>query len=113
MRSVSSRGVAGFSPQKGVWRKLLEVPTRGKAFPHNLLDRNLHCRYDVRVMSQWIHLMNERNSEKGRVPVTLRIPETILREIDDRVERGDLPVSRNHWIVEALIEKLKKNHNGK
>lgn len=53
--------------------------------------------------------MVERNGEKSRVPVTIRIPETILQEIDDHVDREELPISRNHWIVEALVEKLKKS----
>tara|TARA_Y100000815_G_C13249161_1_gene464832 strand:- start:277 stop:450 length:174 start_codon:yes stop_codon:yes gene_type:complete len=56
--------------------------------------------------------MADRNGDKSRVPVTIRIPEAILKEIDDKVEQEELPISRNHWIVEALVEKLKKNHNG-
>lgn len=56
--------------------------------------------------------MAERNGDKSRVPVTIRIPESILKEIDNKVEQEELPISRNHWIVEALVEKLKKNHNG-
>lgn len=56
--------------------------------------------------------MAERNGDKSRVPVTIRIPEAILKEIDNKVEQEELPISRNHWIVEALMEKLKKNHNG-
>ena len=56
--------------------------------------------------------MAERNEEKGRIPVTIRIPETILKEIDGWVEQEALPISRNHWIVEALMKKFKKNHNG-
>lgn len=56
--------------------------------------------------------MADRNGDKSRVPVTIRIPEVILKEIDDKVEQEELPISRNHWIVEALVEKLKKNHNG-
>ncbi|MBB6192792.1 metal-responsive CopG/Arc/MetJ family transcriptional regulator [Sphingobium wenxiniae] len=56
--------------------------------------------------------MAERNGDKSRVPVTIRIPEAILKEIDNKVEQEELPISRNHWIVEALVEKLKKNHNG-
>ena len=56
--------------------------------------------------------MADRNADKSRVPVTIRIPEAILKEIDDKVEQEELPISRNHWIVEALVEKLKKNHNG-
>lgn len=57
--------------------------------------------------------MRERNGEKSRVPVTLRIPETILKEIDELIEHEALPVSRNHWIMESLVEKLKKTQNGK
>lgn len=56
--------------------------------------------------------MAERNGEKSRVPVTIRIPEAILKEIDELVEQEALPISRNHWIVEAIVDKLKKNHNG-
>lgn len=56
--------------------------------------------------------MAERNGDKSRVPVTIRIPESILKEIDNKVEQEELPISRNHWIVEAVVEKLKKNHNG-
>ena len=56
--------------------------------------------------------MADRNGDKSRVPVTIRIPEAILKEIDHNVEQEELPISRNHWIVEALVEKLKKNHNG-
>lgn len=56
--------------------------------------------------------MADRNGDKSRVPVTIRIPEAILKEIDDKVEQEELPISRNYWIVEALVEKLKKNHNG-
>lgn len=56
--------------------------------------------------------MADRNGDKSRVPVTIRIPEAILKEIDGKVEQEELPISRNHWIVEALVEKLKKDHNG-
>lgn len=56
--------------------------------------------------------MRDQKSDKGRVPVTVRIPEIILNEIDSCVGSEELPVSRNHWIVEALVEKLKKTKNG-
>ena len=56
--------------------------------------------------------MADRTGEKIRVPVTIRVPEAILQEIDDQVEREELPISRNHWIVEALVEKLKKHQTG-
>lgn len=56
--------------------------------------------------------MAERNGVRNRVAVTIRVPETILKEIDGLVEQEALPISRNHWIVEALVDKIKKNHNG-
>ena len=56
-------------------------------------------------------MRNQRN-DRDRVPVTIRIPEVILKEIDVCVGSEELPVSRNHWIVEALVEKLKKTKNG-
>ena len=56
--------------------------------------------------------MTDQSAEKVRVPITIRMPEAILKAIDDQVKKEELPISRNHWIVEALVEKLKKNHNG-
>jgi hypothetical protein len=43
-------------------------------------------------------------------PVTVRIPEEIVHEID--LERRPVPVSRNNWILEAAIEKLRKGSPG-
>ena len=51
--------------------------------------------------------MKTGNGEKERVPVTVRIPGHILEQIDASLGQEELPVSRNHWIVEALVEKLK------
>jgi hypothetical protein len=45
---------------------------------------------------------------RERIPVTVRIPERILNQIDASLGQEDVPVSRNHWIVEALVEKLKR-----
>ncbi|MGI3211032.1 YlcI/YnfO family protein [Roseovarius tibetensis] len=56
--------------------------------------------------------MNDQRNDKGRVPVTVRVPEHILKDIDSCVDNAEVPVSRNHWIVEALIEKLKRSKNG-
>jgi hypothetical protein len=46
------------------------------------------------------------------VPVTIRIPEDIIHEIDLDLERRAVPVSRNNWILEAAIEKLRKGPPG-
>jgi metal-responsive CopG/Arc/MetJ family transcriptional regulator len=56
--------------------------------------------------------MKMANGDKDRVLVTVRIPGHILQKIDSRVDQEEVPVSRNHWIVEALMEKLKKNEAG-
>jgi len=56
--------------------------------------------------------MQTGNSDKQRVPVTVRIPGHILEKIDASLGHEDVPVSRKHWIIEALVEKLKRAGNG-
>ena len=56
--------------------------------------------------------MKPSANDKERVSVTLRIPEHILKQIDASVDREDVPVSRNHWIIEALVEKLRRVDTG-
>jgi len=43
--------------------------------------------------------MNAVGNDKDRVPVTVRIPERILKQIDASLGQKDVPVSRNHWIM--------------
>jgi metal-responsive CopG/Arc/MetJ family transcriptional regulator len=43
------------------------------------------------------------------VPVTIRLPERVVREIDEDLEQRMIPVSRNNWLLEAAIEKLQRN----
>lgn len=52
--------------------------------------------------------MKSDTSDKERVSVTVRIPEHILKRIDASLDQEDVPVSRNHWIIEALVEKLRR-----
>lgn len=64
--------------------------------------------------------MNRRNQERSskrksvlhRVPVTVRLPEEVVREIDQELDKRDIPLSRNNWLLEAAIEKLRKNGAG-
>ena len=56
--------------------------------------------------------MDDKKNEKARIPVTVRVPGHILQDIDSCVDNEEVPVSRNHWIVDALIEKLKRTRNG-
>jgi hypothetical protein len=54
--------------------------------------------------------MKAGNHDKERVPVTVRIPGHILEQIDASLGQEDVPVSRNHWIIEALVEKLRRTN---
>jgi hypothetical protein len=48
----------------------------------------------------------------ARVPVTVRLPETIIHQIDQALDHRDVPLSRNNWLLEAAIEKLKRAERG-
>jgi metal-responsive CopG/Arc/MetJ family transcriptional regulator len=54
------------------------------------------------------------NRRKGpsRVPITVRLPEYVVKRIDKEIDGRDVPVSRNNWFLEAVIEKLRRNGSG-
>ena len=52
------------------------------------------------------------DANKVRVSVTVRIPEHILKQIDASLGQEDVPVSRNHWIIETLAKELKRTDIG-
>jgi hypothetical protein len=56
--------------------------------------------------------MSRRKQAPTRVPVTIRIPEEVVQEIDLELERRAVPVSRNNWLLEAAIEKLRRINSG-
>jgi hypothetical protein len=72
----------------------------------------------------WLHYdvtMNRKASTNGsvkkrpasaRVPLTIRLPETVIKRIDEELGRRDVPLSRNNWLLEAAIEKLRKAGSG-
>jgi hypothetical protein len=47
-----------------------------------------------------------------RVPVTVRLPEAIVQQIDQALDHRDVPLSRNTWLLEAAVEKLKRAEQG-
>ncbi len=53
---------------------------------------------------KWLRIRGDRIQEC--VSVTVRIPKHILKQINASLDRKDVPVSHNHWIIEALVEKL-------
>ena len=58
-----------------------------------------------RDMSDGEHLTRNGNA-RDRVAVTVRVPEPLLRRIDRYIEKRDVPISRNNWLLEAVVEKL-------
>lgn len=56
--------------------------------------------------------MKLASDENQRVSVTVRMPKRILDQIDMSLNQEDVPVSRNHWIIEALVEKLRRSGGG-
>jgi hypothetical protein len=55
---------------------------------------------------------SSRRQGYSRVPVTVRLPENVIKQIDQELDQRDVPLSRNNWLLEAAIEKLRKNGTG-
>ena len=51
----------------------------------------------------------KRRPVATRVPVTVRLPENVIEQIDHQLDHRDIPLSRNNWILEAAIEKLRRS----
>jgi hypothetical protein len=47
-----------------------------------------------------------------RIPVMVRLPEDVVRRIDEELDLRDVPLSRNNWFLEAVMEKLRRNGSG-
>jgi len=57
--------------------------------------------------------MTDRStSENGKKPVTIRVPEPLLDEIDECIRKLKVPISRNTWLLEAAVEKLHRRQEG-
>ena len=59
-----------------------------------------------------IDSVKRRKERTPRVPVTVRLPADIVKRIDRDLEHRVVPVSRNNWLLEAAIERLKGNGLG-
>ncbi len=60
----------------------------------------------TRVEKKFITNSDDRKSKTNTQLVTLRIPEDLLKEIDDRVLSRPLKTSRNMWILEVIYRAL-------
>jgi hypothetical protein len=52
---------------------------------------------------------SSRRPTSPRVPVTVPLPEGVVKRIDEERDQRDIPLSRNNWLFEAAIEKLRKS----
>jgi hypothetical protein len=68
--------------------------------------------YDVIVNRRLNNGSSKRRSHSARVPLTVRLPENLVKQIDQELDERDVPLSRNNWLLEAAIEKLRKNGAG-
>ncbi len=55
---------------------------------------------------------SKRRQAASRVPVTIRLPEDVVAQVDEERERREVPISRNIWLFEAVVEKLRRHDNG-
>ena len=56
-------------------------------------------------MTDGVQLLRNGNA-RDRVAIAVRVPEPLLRRIDNCIEKRDVPISRNNWLLEAAVEKL-------
>ena len=54
----------------------------------------------------------KRRPALTRVPVTVRLPGDLIKQIDEALDQRDVPLSRNNWFLEAALEKLRKSDSG-
>jgi hypothetical protein len=55
---------------------------------------------------------SKRRTAPRRVPVTIRLPDDVIARIDQDLDDREIPLSRNNWLLEAAIEKLRRSDNG-
>ena len=68
--------------------------------------------YDVIMRRKASNGSGKKRGAPARVPLTIRLPEDVIEKIDHDLEQRDIPLSRNNWLLEAAIEKLRKSGSG-
>lgn len=46
------------------------------------------------------------------MPLTIRLPDDVVARIDRDLDGRAVPLSRNNWLLEAAIEKLRRTDSG-
>ena len=52
------------------------------------------------------------SSERKTIPVTLRVPSELLKQVDDFLKTRPVPLPRHTWLLEAVHEKLTRSKTG-
>ncbi len=63
-------------------------------------------------MNRRVRNISAAKEGHSRVPVTVRLPKSVIKKIDEELDQREVPLSRNNWLLEAAIEKLRKNGAG-
>lgn len=48
----------------------------------------------------------------GAVLLNVRLPEKVIKKVDEDLDQLDVPLSRNNWPLDSAIEKLRKGGSG-
>lgn len=54
----------------------------------------------------------KRRAPAARLPVTLRLPKSLVARIEQDLDSREIPLSRNSWLLEAVLEKLERSSTG-
>lgn len=68
--------------------------------------------YDVTMSRGTANGNPKRRIAPLRVPITIRLPEAIVKQIDLDLDAREIPQSRNNWLLEAALEKLRRQERG-
>ena len=49
------------------------------------------------------------SSERKTIPVTLRVPSELLKQVDEFLKTRPVPLPRHTWLLEAVHEKLARS----
>ena len=52
------------------------------------------------------------SSERKTIPVTLRVPSELLKQVDELLKTRSVPLPRHTWLLEAVHEKLTRSTTG-
>lgn len=76
------------------------MPVRKKPITPQTVDEFIHSAVTDK----------SRPSAEAIVPVKLRIPEPLLDQVDAAVSKRRPIPSRHQWLLEAIYEKLERDH---